>query len=238
MAGGHAGPPLLDVDSGDRPRDDQALDLRGPLEDRVDLRVAVPALDRVFAHVAVAAHDLDRLLRHPDRGLAGEELRHRAFAVLELLPIAAHPGRPPDEEPAGVDARLHVGELEGDRLVLDDRPAELLPFLRVIQRELVGSPRDTHGLGADGRPRRLERRHRRLYLGALALAGAGEALVEALLAAEKAAAGNAHVVENDLCRVAGADAVLLELLAHAQARRARRHDERGVSARVELGIDR
>src|SRR5512147_1512764 len=49
---------LLDVDAGDCAADHQALDLRGPLEDRVDLGVAVHPLDRELAGVAVAAEDL------------------------------------------------------------------------------------------------------------------------------------------------------------------------------------
>ena len=70
---------------GDRAGDDQALDLRGALEDRVDLRVAVHALDRELAGVAVAAEDLDRPLGRPDGDLAGLQLRHRALGVLEGL---------------------------------------------------------------------------------------------------------------------------------------------------------
>ena len=61
----------------------------------------------------------------PDRGLPGLELAHRAFAVLEPLAVRGHPRGPPHEQPGGVDLGLHVGELERDRLVLDDRPAEL-----------------------------------------------------------------------------------------------------------------
>src|SRR5450756_855771 len=53
--------PLVDVDAGDGPGDDQPLDLARAFEDRVDLRVTVPALHRVLTDVAVAAHDLDGL---------------------------------------------------------------------------------------------------------------------------------------------------------------------------------
>ena len=42
---------------------------RRAFEDRVDLGVAVPALDGVLAGVAVAAEDLDRFLGRPDRDL-------------------------------------------------------------------------------------------------------------------------------------------------------------------------
>src|SRR6056297_2769519 len=52
----------LDTQAGDRPGDHQLLDLAGPFEDRVDLRVTVPALDGVFTGVAVATQNLDGLL--------------------------------------------------------------------------------------------------------------------------------------------------------------------------------
>src|SRR5579864_1884707 len=99
---------LGNVHARDAAGDHQALNLRGAFEDRVDLRVAVPALDGVVPDVAVAAEDLDRLLGDPHGGLAGVELRHGALTVLELLGVTAHPRRPPYEETGRVDARLHV----------------------------------------------------------------------------------------------------------------------------------
>ena len=50
--------------------------------------------------------------------------------------------------------------------------------------------------------------------------------------------GDAHVVEDDLGGVRRADAVLLELLALAEALRARRDDERRLTAGAQVGIDR
>src|SRR5438093_1016694 len=69
--------------AGGGPRDHDALDLGGPLEDRVDLGVPVPLLHREVLDVAVAAEDLDGLLGHRHRGLARLQLRHRAFGVIE-----------------------------------------------------------------------------------------------------------------------------------------------------------
>src|SRR4051794_32382985 len=89
---------LRDLRTRDRPGDDQPLDLRGALEDRVDLGVAVHALDGELARVAVAAEDLDRPLRGPDGDLAGLQLAHRALGVLEVLAGPAHPRRAPDEQ--------------------------------------------------------------------------------------------------------------------------------------------
>ena len=64
------------------PRDDEALDLRRPLVDLRDLRVAVVALGREARRVAVAAEDLDRLAGHPPRDAGGEELGLRALDLV------------------------------------------------------------------------------------------------------------------------------------------------------------
>src|SRR6476469_2487309 len=171
------------LDAADGARDDQALDLRGALEDRVDLGVAVPALDGELARVAVAAEDVHGALGGPERDLARLELAHRALGVLERDRVAPHPRRAPDEQARGVDLELHVGQRERDGLVLDDLPAELLALARVVERVLVGGAGDAQRLGPDGRPRRLEGLQRGLTAPAAALARAGETLVELLLAA-------------------------------------------------------
>src|SRR5207237_6066114 len=116
--------------------DDKPLDLRGPLEDGVDLRVPVPLLDRELTDVAVAAADLDRLVRHLDGDLPRLELGHRTLRHRKAAGVAALPESPPDQPAGGLDLERHVGELEGDGLVLDDRPAELLALLGVPEREL------------------------------------------------------------------------------------------------------
>src|SRR6266511_3935543 len=151
------------VHAGDGAGDDEALDLRGALEEGVDLRVPVPLLHREVADVALAAEDLDGLLGGPDGDLARLELAHRALAVLERLLGGAHPRRPPDEEACRVDLHLHVGELERDALVLDDLAPEGLAVLGVVEGEFVGGARDAERLGADDGPGRLERAHRRLH---------------------------------------------------------------------------
>lgn len=82
---------LSDVHARNGPCNDQALYFRSPFENRVDLRVSVPALDRVLANVAVAPEDLDRLFGHLDGRLTGVELGHRTFAVQERLACRGHP---------------------------------------------------------------------------------------------------------------------------------------------------
>src|SRR5216683_3232368 len=149
-----------DLVVGDRSRDDEPLDLARTFEERVDLGVAVPLLDREVPDVAVAAADLDRLLGDLDRDLARLQLRHRALCLLELATVATFPQRPPDERPGGLDLGCHVGEHERDRFVLDQRPAELLAFLGVLQRELECRPSDAERLRTDDGSRQLERAKR------------------------------------------------------------------------------
>jgi hypothetical protein len=69
------------------------------------------------------------------------------------------------------------------------------------------------------------------------MADAGEALVELLLAAEEAAAGDAAVVEVDVGGVRGPDAELLDLGALGAAGGVRRDDEGGVAAGAEFAVD-
>src|SRR4051794_20567721 len=237
MRAGRRSRPLADSRARDRSGDHQSLNLRRPLEDRVDLRVAVHPLDGVFARVPVAAEDLDRALGRPDCDLARLELRHRALGVVEVLASATHPGGAPDEEAGGVDLHLHVGEGERDRLVLDDRAAELLALLGVVQRVLVRGARDADGLRADRRARNLERLHGRLTARARALAGACDPLIELLLAAKQTRAGNSAVVEVHVGGVRRPQAVLLYLRALLEPLGPWRHHECCVSSGPELAVD-
>src|SRR5262249_7773427 len=156
---------------------------------------AVPALDGELARVAVAAEDLDRPLGRPHRHLTSLQLAHRALGVLEWNLVSPHPRGPPNEQADGVDLELHPRQSERDRLVLDDLAAELLALLGVLQRVLVRRPRNAESLRGDGRPGGLERLHRRLAGGFLALAHAGDPLLELFLATEDVSDRNAAVVE-------------------------------------------
>ena len=117
--------------------------------------------------------------------------------------MRGHPGGPPHEEPGRVGAHLHVGQLEGDGLVLDDRPAELPAVLGVAQRVLVGGAGDADRLGADGGARRLEHRQGWLHPGARSLPGPGHAILQFLLAAEQATPRHPAVIEDHLGGVRG-----------------------------------
>ena len=64
-----------------RSRDDEPLDLLGPLVELGDLRVAHHPLDRELVDVAVAAEDLDGVRGDPHRGVPGHEFTHRRPAA-------------------------------------------------------------------------------------------------------------------------------------------------------------
>src|SRR5260370_33277643 len=94
---------LLTLVARERLRDHEPLDLARALEQRVDLGVAVPLLDRAVPNVSVAATDLDRLLGDFDRHLAGLHLRHRTLSLLGLAAGAALARRSPDERTRRLD---------------------------------------------------------------------------------------------------------------------------------------
>src|SRR5690606_37755501 len=73
------------------PGDDQPLDLAGALADLGELRIPPVAGDRQVLHVAGPAVDLDRLVGRADRGLGGEQLRHRRLPG-ERPPLVLQPG--------------------------------------------------------------------------------------------------------------------------------------------------
>src|SRR5664280_1626971 len=192
---------LLDVYSADCSGDHELLDLGGALEDVVDLRVAVPALDGILARVAVAAEDLDRALGHPHRDLARLELAHRSLGVLKAHTRAAHPRGAPDEQTRRVDLHLHPCERERDGLVLDDLAPELLTLLGIRQRILIGSTRDPERLRTNGGTRGLKRLHRRLRLAPAALAHPRQTLVKLLLATKDIRARNPAVIQEHIGRM-------------------------------------
>src|SRR6478752_7090268 len=90
--------------------DHHALDLRGPLADQQQRRVAVEALDLVLLRVAVAAVDAEAVLDALLAGLGGEQLRHPRLQVGALAGVL-QPRRFAGEEPRRLDLGRHVGEL-------------------------------------------------------------------------------------------------------------------------------
>src|SRR5258706_12101779 len=185
--------------------DHHALDLARALVDLRDARIAVVALDRVVVKVSVAAVDLDRLGADPFRELRSIELRLRGFGKAGLA-FAAHARRVQDEQPRGVDARVHVREVVADGRVLDQLLAELRTLASVSERRFEGRACDAEGLRGDADAPTLEVRQRD-----------GESLAAW---PEKVFFGDLAVLEHDGARVRCLDAELrLELLRHEALRR-------------------
>src|SRR5579884_2628100 len=112
------------------------------VERRKAPRVAQPELDRMVADVAVAAQDLHRIVGDLERRARRVVLREHRFPCRRQAAVDP-PGGLPGEQAHGVDLDRHVGELEGDRLLLRDRLPERAPLLRVIARVLEGGARAT-----------------------------------------------------------------------------------------------
>src|ERR1700683_1320194 len=141
LVGAGWGASLADGQAGQRPRNHQALDLAGSLEDREDLCVAVHPLHGVVAGIPVAAQDLDGFISDVDRGLACHQLGHRSLRRVEAMVVARHPASPPDQQTSGVDAAFHVCQLERHRLEFTDLAAELLALAGIFERVFIGGAR-------------------------------------------------------------------------------------------------
>ncbi len=149
--------------------------------------------------------------------------------------MRGHPGGAPGQQPGRVDVGGEVGERERDALVLDDRLPEGLAPDGVVAGELERGASDADRLGGHHRPGALERSQSGgatplngrsgaaffgrgdRFLALLGLAAAGDALLEAVGAAEQVLAGHAAVLEHDLAGVRGAAAELVELAEHREA---------------------
>src|SRR4029077_9039594 len=140
--------------------------------------------------------------------------------------------------PRGIDARLHVGQLERDRLEVGDLAPELFSLLRVLQRVLIRCAGNPERHRADGGPRPFKGLHRRLACGTLTFAAAGDSFVEPLLAADDQTTGNSDILEYHLGGMRRPNTVLLELLSLFEPRRVRRNDERGLPTAAEFRMDR
>jgi hypothetical protein len=87
-----------------RAPDQDLLHLGGAFVDLADAHVAVDALDREVADVAVAAEDLDGRRAHALGHLAGEELGHRRFLQAGAAGVL-QAGGVPDQLARGLDLR-------------------------------------------------------------------------------------------------------------------------------------
>ena len=180
-------------------------------------RIAEVPLHVELHVVAVGAEDLHAVIRHPRIRLRGEELRHRDL-LQRILAAREHPGRAPHHQARGLELGLHVGEQMRHDLVGADRPPELLPLFRIVEREIQDRlhAADIPGGGADA----LDLQAGEHYLPAL------------VLAAEEPLLGHLHVGEENLVGAGAAPAEHVEL-AQLHARRVVVHQEERHALAVE-----
>src|SRR6188472_251542 len=131
------------------------LHLVGALADGEDLGVAIEAADRILLDEAVAAMDLYRLLRRPDREAAGNQLclgsgegERRARVLLQR--------RSPGEQAGRLDLSREIGDLGLDRLELGDRLAKRLALLGVGDRLVKRALREPHAHSCNPNPASIE----------------------------------------------------------------------------------
>ena len=131
--------------------DDAALDLGGAAVDRRDQRGADEALHVVLGGVAVAAHHLHALERHPLGDFGDEELHHRGLLGEHPLGVLVGQRRDPaGHQPGRLEVGGEVGEAVLERLEGADRPAELLALLGVGEGVVEGALGDAeHRRGED-----------------------------------------------------------------------------------------
>src|SRR5688572_30088846 len=118
-------------------RDDQALDFAGALADGAQLDVTEEFLGRVVFDESVPAVNLHRLFGGPDGNLARVQLGHGRLAPGAHDALVLEPGGPIGEQPCGLNAGGHVGQLPLDGLKTRDGLAKLPALFRIPQRRLV-----------------------------------------------------------------------------------------------------
>jgi len=117
------------------------------LVDRRDLGVAVVAFDVEIFGVAVAAVDLTASFA---TSTAASLAKYFAIAAaFAATPSSFFRAASRVSKRARLDVGLHVGEFLADRLVFDNRLAELLAFVRVLDRIVEGGLCDADCLACD-----------------------------------------------------------------------------------------
>ena len=105
--------------------DDDFLHVAGALINLAHAHVAVDALQREIAHVAVAAQGLNGGAAHLLGHLAGEQLGHRRFFQARATRIAQR-SRVPDQLPRRFQISSALRKPEAHRLVVEDGRAKAL----------------------------------------------------------------------------------------------------------------
>ena len=125
------------------PRDDEPLELVRALSDREQRGIAVVTLEIELLRVAVGAVQAHRFEAVEEGGLGREELGHSRLEVATLSALVGA-GRLLGEQTGRFQAGRHLCELDLDGLVLADRLAEGLPYLRVRDGLFEAGACDAH----------------------------------------------------------------------------------------------
>src|SRR5712691_9180114 len=133
------------------PSDQPAADLGSSRADLVELRVAPQAPGRVIVDVAHPAQALDCFAGHPGGFFRSVEDRSGGVLARGFVAVAGLPDRV-DVGAAGVERRIHVGELSLHQLKLADRLAELLALMEVRDDHVHAGLHDAQGAAGEHRP--------------------------------------------------------------------------------------
>ena len=198
-------------------------DLGSPAVNPLDAGVAPQAGDGVFVHIARPAMQLQRSVDHLPLHLGVPQLGRRRFACGALarqMPL----DRPVQVRPAHLQLGLKIGERELGVLELENGLAESLAILgefdRLIKRALSAALR-AHS-------------DRQAFLGQLF----HQVDNAAVLAAQNVRFGHAHIGKEQLGRIGGMLADLVEIAALFKARSVRidQHQRGALGARRRIGF--
>ena len=128
--------------------DDHPLDLVGTLVDGGDLGIAVEPLHLHALQIAVAAEDLQGIVGDFQGDIRGVLLRHGGFHAVGGVLLFQISGAV-YQQPGGPEFGCHVGDLEGNSLLLADAAAELDALLGILYRRFKGTLSDAQRLGRD-----------------------------------------------------------------------------------------
>ena len=151
--------------------------------------------------------------------------------------VATQPRSAIRQKAGRVDLHRHVGQLERHRLVLDDRPSEGLPLLRVVSGELERGPGDAHRLRRHRGAGHLEGLERGRLL-PVRCPSPRQLGVELLHSTEHVLHRDPAILQDHLGRVGCPDPELPLLLPGPDSWGLGRNDERRLPAVAKAGVDR
>src|SRR5437867_2273418 len=128
---------------------------RQPFERGKSTAVAQPQLDRVVADIAVATEDLESVVGGLEHHGGGVVLR-QAGLTGGLRSSVDLPRGLPGQQPGRVNLNRHLGQHEGNRLLLGDGGAERAPLFSVVASVLEGSTCYADGERRQGHARAIQ----------------------------------------------------------------------------------